>query len=73
MTELLVGTRKGLFGLEGEPGADFEVNDLMELLDIVDRINGRPLEERPKVETAMPSGPRAPRPPGIAPSRREGA
>jgi hypothetical protein len=25
MTELLVGTRKGLFGLEGEPGADFEV------------------------------------------------
>src|SRR3954451_13995251 len=25
MTELLVGTRKGLFVLEGEPGADFEV------------------------------------------------
>ena len=56
-----------------ESGADFEVNDLMELLDIVDRINGRPLEDRPKVETAMPSGPRAPRPPGIAPARREGA
>ena len=26
MTELLVGTRKGLFVLEGEPGADFAVN-----------------------------------------------
>src|SRR5919108_186279 len=25
MTELLVGTRKGLFVLDGEPGADFEV------------------------------------------------
>ena len=25
MTELLVGTRKGLFALEGEPGAEFEV------------------------------------------------
>jgi len=56
-----------------ESGADFEVNDLMELLDIVDKLNGRPLEERPKVETAMPAGPRAPRPPGLAPTRREGA
>ena len=56
-----------------ESGADFEVNDLMELLDIVDRINGRPLEERPKIETAMPAGPPAPRPPGLAPSRREGS
>ena len=26
MTELLVGTRKGLFVLEGEPGAPFEVH-----------------------------------------------
>ena len=25
MTELLVGTKKGLFVLEGEPGAAFEV------------------------------------------------
>ena len=25
MTELLVGTRKGLFALEGEPGSGFEV------------------------------------------------
>lgn len=25
MTELLVGTRKGLFVLEGEPGAEFQV------------------------------------------------
>ena len=25
MTELLVGTKKGLFALEGEPGGDFEV------------------------------------------------
>ena len=25
MTELVVGTRKGLFVLEGEPGAAFEV------------------------------------------------
>ena len=25
MTELLVGTRKGLFALEGEPGGEFEV------------------------------------------------
>ena len=25
MTELLVGTRKGLFVLDGDPGADFEV------------------------------------------------
>ena len=24
MTELLVGTKKGLFALEGEPGAEFE-------------------------------------------------
>ena len=27
MTELLVGTRKGLFVLTGEPGAPFEVTD----------------------------------------------
>src|SRR5918999_1814921 len=26
MTELLVGTRKGLFALEGEPGGEFEVS-----------------------------------------------
>ena len=25
MTELLVGTKKGLFVLEGEPGAEYEV------------------------------------------------
>lgn len=25
MTELLVGTKKGLFVLEGEPGSEFEV------------------------------------------------
>ena len=25
MTELVVGTKKGLFLLEGEPGSDFEV------------------------------------------------
>ena len=25
MTELLVGTRKGLFALDGEPGSEFEV------------------------------------------------
>jgi len=56
-----------------ESGADFEVNDLMELLDIVDKLNGRPLEERPKVDSSMPAGPRAPRPPGLAPTRREGA
>ncbi len=27
MTELLVGTRKGLFVLDGEPGGDFEITD----------------------------------------------
>ena len=31
MTELLVGTRKGLFVLEGEPGSPFEV---MRVLDV---------------------------------------
>jgi len=49
-----------------ESGADFDVNDLMELLDIVDRLNGRPLESRTQVLTELPAGPPAPRPPGIA-------
>ena len=31
MTELLVGTRKGLFLLEGEPGSPFEV---IRILDV---------------------------------------
>lgn len=49
-----------------ESGADYEVNDLMELLDIVDGINGRPLETRTPIATALPEGPPAPRPPGLA-------
>src|SRR5258707_12655413 len=53
-----------------ESGADFEVNDLMELLDIVDRLNGRPLESRPQVITELPKGPPAPRPPGITRAER---
>lgn len=52
-----------------ESGADFDVNDIIELLDIVDTINGRPLEVRPKVDTALPAGPPAPRPPGIVRER----
>jgi putative hydrolase of the HAD superfamily len=55
-----------------ESGADFEVNDLMELLDIVDGLNGRPLEARAKVATEFPAGPRAPRPPGLAQEKRGG-
>ena len=55
-----------------ESGADFEVNDLMELLDIVDGLNGRPLETRAKVATELPAGPRAPRPPGLAQEQRGG-
>jgi putative hydrolase of the HAD superfamily len=47
-------------------GADYDVNDLMELLDIVDQLNGRPIEERPEIGTTLPSGPKAPIPPGIA-------
>ena len=49
-----------------DSGADFEVNDLMELLDIVDRLNGRPPESRPKIVTELPAGPPAPRPPGLS-------
>ena len=52
-----------------ESGADFDVNDIIELLDIVDTLNGRPLEVRPKVNTALPAGPPAPRPPGITRER----
>lgn len=55
-------------------GADFDVNDIIELLDIVDTLNGRPLEVRPPVGTTLPEGPPAPRPPGIVrdrPKRRE--
>src|SRR5262249_9117078 len=47
-------------------GADFDVNDLVELLDIVDRLNGRPVEVRQEVVTQMPEGPPTPIPPGIA-------
>jgi hypothetical protein len=55
-----------------ESGADFEVNDLMELLDIVDRLNGRPVEARTPIATALPAGPAAPRPPGLTPAKRGG-
>jgi putative hydrolase of the HAD superfamily len=48
-----------------ESGADFDVNDIIELLDIVDTLNGRPLEVRPPVTDTLPDGPPAPRPPGI--------
>ena len=47
-------------------GADFEVNDVIELLDIVDTLNGRPLETRAPTRVVLPEGPPAPRPPGIA-------
>ena len=47
-------------------GADYDVNDLMELLDIVDTLNGRPVEARPEIVTRMPEGPPTPLPPGIA-------
>jgi len=56
----------------GESGADFDIDDLMELLDIVDKLNGRPLETRAPVVTALPSGPRAPRPPGLSPGKHPG-
>jgi HAD superfamily hydrolase (TIGR02253 family) len=49
-----------------ESGADYDVNDIVELLDVVDTINGRPLEVRPPVDTVLPAGPPAPRPAGIA-------
>jgi len=54
-----------------ESGADYDVNDIIELLDIVDTMNGRPLEVRPVVGTALPAGPPAPRPPGIVRERSE--
>lgn len=49
-----------------ESGADFDVNDIIELLDITDRLNDRPIEKRPTVVTDLPEGPPAPRPPGIS-------
>jgi putative hydrolase of the HAD superfamily len=49
-----------------ESGADFEVGDIVELLDVVDTLNGRPLERRPAVQTELPAGPRAPRLPGMS-------
>jgi putative hydrolase of the HAD superfamily len=49
-----------------ESGADYDIQDIIELLDIVDTLNGRPLESRPVVRTELPAGPRAPRPPGLA-------
>jgi putative hydrolase of the HAD superfamily len=48
-----------------ESGADYELNDVIELLDAVDTINGRPLEKRAAVLTELPEGPRAPRLPGL--------
>jgi putative hydrolase of the HAD superfamily len=52
-----------------DSGDDYDVNDIIELLDVVDTINGRPLEVRPVVDTALPAGPPAPRPPGIVRER----
>jgi len=55
-----------------DSGADFDIDDIVELLDVVDTVNGRPLEVRPAVTTALPEGPRAPRPPGLARDRGDG-
>jgi putative hydrolase of the HAD superfamily len=52
-----------------ESGADYDVNDIIELLDIVDTLNGRPLEVRPVITTKLPEGPPARRPPGIVQDR----
>ena len=73
MTELLLGTKKGLFVLEGEPGSQFEVRGRAFAGEPVDFAMRDPVSGRAIATTTSPfygprsSSPRTPPPSGPRP------